>query len=210
MKDGLRAQIGSSSCRWFKRSLLVAVLAFTSGAVFFAERLPGIYEDNNPWPAPNTYTLDKALGANAGNGYGKYSIYIIVSTDTSVPSMKLTTTGDADYTTGDAANNGLTFPNLGKLKHPLPITITSTELTPPTLYLSELGSMFALEELNVPVTMSIENVTLHGFTADWTSPTWNPLGGTAITISNTKASNSNNTVGNNTASLGLGGGAQQF
>jgi hypothetical protein len=148
--------------------------------------------------------LDKALGANPGNGYGNYSIYIIVSASTPVPSMKLTKTSvSADYDLDDVDhnNNGLTFPNLGNLKHPLSITITSTETSPPTLYLAELGSMFALEELNVAVTMSIENVTLHGLSQSWTK-TWNDHNSNPVSIVYEYTTNIYNTVpSDNTAVL---------
>jgi hypothetical protein len=121
--------------------------------------------------------------------------------------MKLTTTGDADYTTGDTAHPGLTFPNMGKLRNPLSITITGIGATPPTLYLSEKGSMFALETLNVPETMTIENVTLHGLSVNWTTSNWTPpLDGIAghIGYTNTNPNNTTpitSTPTDNTASL---------
>jgi hypothetical protein len=83
--------------------------------------------------------------------------------------MKLTTGGgDGDYTTGDPEFNGMTFPNMGALKHPLSITITGNGSPQPVLALSEQGSMFWLGDLDVPVTMTIDNVTLQGLSTGHT------------------------------------------
>jgi hypothetical protein len=80
--------------------------------------------------------------------------------------MKLTTSGTSVYVTGDSASPGLTFPNMGNLKTPLSIAITS-DGPQRTLSLNERGSMFYLDELNddAPVTLTIDNVILQGLSA---------------------------------------------
>jgi uncharacterized protein YjdB len=151
-----------------------------------APRPNGLYEDNNPWPVPNTDTpetalvaLDRGLGVQAGVGYGAYAIRRVETGDRAVPSMKLTTSDTSDYTAGDGANNGMTFANMGYLKNPLTITITGPSTgAQPVLALSELGSMFALD---VPVTMTIDNVTLRGLSAGHVGDP--DAGGTGILIS---------------------------
>jgi hypothetical protein len=165
-----------------------------------ALRPSGFYEDNNPWPVPNTNTLekalevlDRALGVNEGLGYGQYAIRQVVSADGALPSMKLNNVpGASDYIIGDGDGittfgDGMTFANMGALKYPLSISITgpSTDSTgsptdaQPTLALSEQGSMFALETLNVPVTLTITDVTIQGLASTstissegktWTTP----------------------------------------
>jgi hypothetical protein len=97
----------------------------------------GLFEDNNPWPADGTETVDKALialdtglGFLPGVGYGKYAIKQVVTATTtlSLPSMKLPKDGgdyDHKLNVDDTANNGLTFNKLGNLQHPLSIAITS-------------------------------------------------------------------------------------
>jgi hypothetical protein len=114
-------------------------------------------------------------------GYAQYDITEVqVSTHAMVPSMKLTTTGAADYVTGDAAKNGLTFPNMGNLKTPLSITITGLpdadgEL--PTLYLNEKGSMFWLDKLDnddpatAPLTLIVDNISIWGLSTDYKETT---------------------------------------
>jgi hypothetical protein len=153
-----------------KRFIGTAVLLLGLAGSAAAQVTAALYEDNNPAPAVTgtieecLTVLDKALGANAGNGYGRYAIRAVVSGNAAVPSMKLSASGTSDYTVGDTANNGLTFANLGRLKHPLSITVTS-DGPQPTLSLSEKGSMFYLDKLNVPVTMTIDNVILKGLSA---------------------------------------------
>jgi hypothetical protein len=113
--------------------------------------------------------LDKTLAAKPDAGNAKYVISVPVNANAAVPSMKLTAAGTSDYTTGDSVSPGLTFANLGALKSPLSISITGPSTgsgtAQPVLALSEKGSMFWLDKLNVPVTMTIDNVTLQGLSA---------------------------------------------
>jgi hypothetical protein len=175
----------SLRARWLRKSLLTAVLALAGSTALFAQYTQtGLYEDNNRRPVPGTGTvalalkvLDRALGLNAGIGYGNYTIR--VKNGDSVP--PITFLNPTDGTPSDTSFRNLSSAKLKGQTLKI-VGIPGPGGAIPTLYLEGAGSMFTLLE-GAGMAISIENVTLHGLAQSWETSEWTLPGASApITI----------------------------
>jgi hypothetical protein len=149
-------------------ALFSAILTFTGGAALFAQFEPGLYEDKNRRPVPETgslidalIALDKAIVANGGNGYGDYVIRVLDGYE--APTITFLA-GVSSY--GPTTYNFAHLSRAALKGHTLRIEGISADGEPPSIYLKALGNMFNMED-NANVALSVENLTLHGLSTTW-------------------------------------------